>query len=428
MYYTFCVLCIAIVMHSAISKLITFYLVGQAGSYMKFSQSSCVFFFKVIWYHLYKKESGACVGTLAHARGYLGATNVPEVDPQKAYYQSAALVDKFTNAYIIAGALDHFGMNDLDSGPTQNAYSGPENDQEKTNYLLHQAKQFVESVFEFTVPDTDQCAPRSNSYICPYCAKEYKRPSALRRHEHKEHGHPDPKYVPANDVELHQENSSVFTYTKQAITLMLLRLEHDDALHMGDGERIMRVNNYLMLLYKASKCPKYAYGMLEAQAQVKALLPPRLAYKIMWNRTVNHRGEVNSNFPVDLDIEHNNGYFKEEVRTYRGDFTDRTLKRVSRSASLNEKVVQNFDKVCEVRRAGRKHTKLDCSDDIVQLSLQFKNANVFDAGSQRQHRGFDQVTADITSALSNDYITDWISNTLKVFSRKHYYTKFQKPV
>lgn len=281
---------------------------------------------------MYKKGSAACVGTMAQAKGFLGATKVPEVDAQKAYYPLADLVDKTTNAYIIAGALAHFAMEDYNGDPMQNTYQGNINNKvERKQYILTEAMKFVESVFTFTIPDVDACAPRSNSYICGYCGKQYKRPTALRKHEHNVHSHLDAKY--SAEVELEQPTictDLVFSYTKKVMTLFLLREEHNDSLHMGDGDRIMRVNKYLMLLCKASNCPKYAYGMLEAQAQVNILLPPRLAFNVTWNRVVNNQGRVDTNLPVDLDLEHDNGYFKDEVKTYRGDFTEKTLKRVSR--------------------------------------------------------------------------------------------------
>lgn len=86
------------------------------------------------------------------------------------------------------------------------------------------------------------------------------------------------------------------------MSLGLLRLEHNDAIAMGDGDRILQADKQLTLIYKVSGCPKYAYGMLETQAQANILLSERDAYLLKWNRTVNHRGQINTNFPNDKDL------------------------------------------------------------------------------------------------------------------------------
>ena len=44
-------------------------------------------------------------------------------DPSGNYYASALMADKFTDAYFVAGALDHFDI-DLNGEPKQNTYDG----------------------------------------------------------------------------------------------------------------------------------------------------------------------------------------------------------------------------------------------------------------------------------------------------------------
>ena len=127
------------------------------------------------------------------------------------------------------------------------------------------------------------------------------------------------------------------------MTLGLLTLNHNDAIHMGDGERIMRINNFLFLYYKSCGCTKYAYGILERIAQSKILLTDRQAHRLTWNRTVNHRGNFDSNHPNDLDIEHCNKVFKDQAHSYRGVFTEKSVSRVSRSALIVHEVGKQFD-------------------------------------------------------------------------------------
>ena len=42
----------------------------------------------------------------------------------------------------------------------------------------------------------------------------------------------------------------VQNYTVIALTLGLLKLDHDDAIKMGDGDRILRLDSIMYLFYK----------------------------------------------------------------------------------------------------------------------------------------------------------------------------------
>ena len=85
-------------------------------------------------------------------------------------------------------------------------------------------------------------------------------------------------------------------HLRQSRHSILLHMNHNDAIKLGDGERVMRLNKFFCLYYKVSGCPKYAFATLHLQAQVDCLLSPRLAHSLTWNRFVNLQGKVDTNF------------------------------------------------------------------------------------------------------------------------------------
>ena len=97
-----------------------------------------------------------------------------------------------------------------------------------------------------------------------------------------------------------QEKDVILNYTRMTLFLGLLRLNNIDAITINDGQRIMDINMYLCLLYKASKFPKYADRILETIVQSKVLLTERLSDQLIWNRNVSHRGKPETNHPNDL--------------------------------------------------------------------------------------------------------------------------------
>ena len=105
---------------------------------------------------------------------------------------------------------------------------------------------------------------------------------------------------------------------------------------------------------KYARAPKYVHALLELMTQVHYLLPPKLAYELIWNRCVNHRGHPNSNFPNDLDIEYCNGYFKHEINSYRGEISERAS-HVSRFAAMHDTVATNYDNQSNIHKPSGKH-------------------------------------------------------------------------
>jgi hypothetical protein len=70
---------------------------------------------------LYDTSSARDVGTIYHARNVIDARNVTK-DSKNNYYAASELLDKFLDAYLIAGALQHFGMASIHDEPTVNTY------------------------------------------------------------------------------------------------------------------------------------------------------------------------------------------------------------------------------------------------------------------------------------------------------------------
>ena len=74
------------------------------------------------------------------------------------------------------------------------------------------------------------------------CGKKYKQASTLKKHLSqsetiKHHGTTD--------------EDRVLNYSKLSLTLGLLKLNYDDAIRMGDGGRIIRLDKVFYLFYKA---------------------------------------------------------------------------------------------------------------------------------------------------------------------------------
>lgn len=107
--------------------------------------------------------------------------------------------------------------------------------------------------------------------------------------------------------------------------------------------------------------------MLHLQAQVNCLLTARMSYSLIWNRFVNHQGAIDTNHAMDLDIEHDNKSFKNDCHFYRGEITDKSIDRESRSMEKSDAILYNFDKITSVKKPSGQHTRMSIEEDIMLL-------------------------------------------------------------
>lgn len=193
-------------------------------------------YFQVIWHHLYDTTSCRDKGTIYAARNLLDARNVSN-DPHNNFYACSEFLNKVTSAYLICGALHHFGMEKLEGIPKQNGYTGDPNDKDaKQAYVKDVVRCFIEENVVTHMPELSQQAPVSNDLRCRYCDRRYVRPSALKTHEEKEHGFEishSGNSAPPTATESDQDR--VYNYTHQALVLLLLRMDHEDAIKLADG-------------------------------------------------------------------------------------------------------------------------------------------------------------------------------------------------
>jgi hypothetical protein len=369
---------------------------------------------RAIWQHLYSRDNAVDVGTLFNSMSQFENTNISD-EPFHDYYGSSDFLDKYTIVYIICGGLAYFGMQSKDGNLSKNK---PENDI-NYNYVRDHAEQFVDEYFRLKFFDIEADAPRSLNLTCQYCGRKFKsKKTALINHEIKEHGHQLLQEEYGGDM----PQDPVYNYTCVSITLCLLRLEHNDAISMGDGQRIMLVHKFLTLIYKISNCPKYAHAMLETQCQISILLSKRDAFHFTWERTVNHQGRNNTNFPNDQDMEHQNLIFKTEAKTYRGKFTAKTMKRVSKSAQATDEIAKNYDRVTKVFRPSGVHALPDWTKDIEKVVKNMKVKDLFvNKPGQRVRKAMHTSNPDVLSKLKMGYLKNWMKTCFETFERKHFY-------
>ena len=176
-------------------------------------------------------------------------------------------------AYIIAAALDFFGMSNLGDKPTLHPF--PDNIAHKT---ISDKKQYFDDVFgkfadKFLLQKVDA-------------------------------GDPDD----GND-------DYVKNYALSFIFLGVLIMQMRDTGAEGDGQRNLINQKLLLSVFKAmGSYSKYAIEMFVSVAQIECLLTPRLSEEFKWEFFVNWRGGIGHDIEDDLAQEISNRLSKRIVQ------------------------------------------------------------------------------------------------------------------
>ena len=136
----------------------------------------------------------------------------------------------------------------------------------------------------------------------------------------------------------------IHAYACETLSLGLLYFEFQDAIKEGDGNRVMRIWKYLLLLFKASKRKKnYSIEALTLLSQYHVILPPRLAEQLKWSRFVNVHGTVGHNISCDLHMKHLNREIKTAIKCLGANKSQKAIIRTGKAIGVLSDCLGEFD-------------------------------------------------------------------------------------
>ncbi len=335
------------------------------------------------------------------------SNNLP-TDPMKDINATKVFLDKFTDALVVAAALEFFGMDSVDATPTRHNF----NLEEHADSLTYVETVIGQLVDEFALPAEEDISGVSGELKCPKCQKKYNIMEALRNHLKNEHKAGD------EDQDTHD---AVFAHSCSLLTMCLICHDFTDARQAGDGERIIRLMKYMLLYFRSSGKTKYSLQVLRQLAQVKCLLTPREAHHVIHNRFVNTKGRPDTNVELDRACEASNLVFKTHARSLHGQVTQKAINRVSRSCQAVDKILRHVDKDCKRKIAASKRGGRDATQDVLKLVGALTHDRVFRLSADgRYHKSFPGFTRGYVVHIKDHAgFHKWMASTLKDLSRKN---------
>ena len=192
----------------------------------------------------------------------------------------------------------------------------------------------------------------------------------------------------------------------------LLCLEFYDAIKEGDGERIVRCWKFLLLHFKADGkgSTKYALEALYLILQLNAILSPRQAHRLMWNRTI--RGK-DGNIPLDLDLEHDNRMAKEAIKKLGRNINEKSVTRIIKAQQTASKMLHSFDKTLSVMRRSGRHTSVSDDKDFEKLLSKLIEEHALSETEGRKYNHYRACQASLLDGLNVHSFYAWIKDHQK---------------
>ncbi len=227
-----------------------------------------------------------------------------------------------------------------------------------------------------------------------------------RRHLHeKSHG-------------LHDEISSsspkvedyMFNYQCSMLDLGLIIKNFYDAVSEGDGMRVVRCWKYMLPYLKqdGDSSRKYALEALYLLCQVYAILSPRDAHRLIWNRFSKNKSGHGGNIPLDLALEHYNNLLKNVVKKLGPNSTNpKVIDRYCKALAVNKELIQNFDACCKVIRRSGKHVEANVTNDLKKILHELLSQKALHVTPGRKYESFRGMQPSLLTGFDIHAIYKW---------------------
>ena len=147
-------------------------------------------------------------------------------------------------------------------------------------------------------------------------------------------------------------------------------------------------------------------------ANVKALVPPRAAHQLLWNRTCNVHGGAGHNIPLDLHLDHMNCVFKDDINTFRANIKKHSATCSDNSVVPLTSLLESFDSQTLIKPPSGKHSEPSIQKDLNVILKCLQTEKVFKRHGTHSHQSFQGFSRDPIATFHNNprKLHNWLRN------------------
>ena len=282
----------------------------------------------------------------------------------------------------------------------------------------------VDSLQEWEAYQQAQSVNEDGRYPCRSkgCKASFKYDGRSRRQHELSHNPPSevreaPELAETRPNKRTFAKDDVFDYHCNLMNMSLLLHNFIDAGKEGDGDRLLRCIKMFMLHFRqdGSGSTKYALESLHHLFQVYVWLTPREAEHVKWNRTVSNKGGMGNNVFMDLDLEHDNHYFKEQLRSLGANVNQTSVNRISHAFFVTSNLLERLDDEMLIRKNSGEHTKKNIKGDCITVVKELVAEDVFTRkqDGNREMKVSHNCRRDYLQLLDTSSLFKWINDHKK---------------
>ena len=161
---------------------------------------------------------------------------------------------------------------------------------------------------------------------------------------------------------------------------------------------------------------KYALEGLHLLSQFYAILSPRDAHRLIWNRFIKSKHGMGGNIPLDLALEHYNRVLKEVIKKMGPNASNQTaIACFCKCLSINKQLMDNFDLDCKVLKQSGKHIKKKALGDLQKIVTELVSNSAFKSSLSRKYKSFSDCPPSLLNNFDLHAMFKWINGHKKAF-------------
>ena len=168
----------------------------------------------------------------------------------------------------------------------------------------------------------------------------------------------------------------MYNYQRALLEYGMVIINFLDAISEGDGARLLRNWKFLLLYFQHDTgSQKYSLEALYLMFQVYALLSPKAAHNLIWNRFSKRKHSRGGNISLYLALEFLNRIFKGAVKKLGPNANPKSIHRICNAMNVTKKLTENFDKSMALYKRSGKHSHKSAGADLKTLVNELLSQN-----------------------------------------------------
>ena len=369
---------------------------------------------QVMMKRLFSGTSSQEGGTLFQLRNLINRRNVSHVTKGKVN-EIEDFFELVTVCHIQAVFMQYFGMNDTKGSPTLNMATEHTICQLSANQRRSLLRRKVADIVDRYITTNWAGASATSERV-----RGLEVTGAENFRTDHSYSATDSPFTPASGPHSSNIDDGVLAYACAVLSDGMFMLEFRDAIREGDGERAIRCWTVMMLYFKAAQRVKYALEGFHLLAQIKALLPKRLAEEVMWNRFINTSGGLGRNISLDFHMEHMNRTYKEQISRMGSNVSSKTLDSLGQAFRQSTAVSDNLLASTNIHTPAGRHSAANTEKDESAIIKELVSSQIFEYRPGRHHASFRSIKSNVFSAIDADAYLQWLQSCLDQLRKEQY--------